>query len=203
MNLKIFLLIFFATIAVADYTCSDTDCHECVDNVCHLSCQGKSCHSCPSGNCCKENNCNVCISSICCSTTKCNTCINRQRILCPDTISSMDCNTRVAEKCGLKAEDPISGHRNLNSGHHNITTIIKIRNLINNTNVVDTPIELNITNANDMVLNKTNIFLKSLERRERKCCSIVHPQECHKVLLLPKEIAARVSTVQKQVVLNV
>lgn len=188
MNLKLFLLLYLSTITVGDYTCSDTDCYDCVDNVCHLSCQGKSCRSCPSGNCCNGTNCNVCIASICCSTAKCNRCVNRQRLSCPDTISSILCSTAVAEKCDLNTEDQVSDHGNLNCIHHNITTVIKLQNLINHTNVVDLPIELNITNANDVMLNKTRILLKSLKRRERKCCSIVHPQECHKAPLLPREV---------------
>lgn len=69
----------------------------------------------------------------------------------------------------------------MNSKRHNITTIIRIRNLINNTNLIDAPIHLNLTNKNDMRFNKSHILLKSLEGTQKKCCSIIHPQDCHTV----------------------
>lgn len=182
MDYRIILLITFAAAAVGEYTCSNAGCHECIGETCNLSCRGETCSDCPDGSCCDSSDCNVCVASVCCSTPKCNRCVNKQRKLCPAELSWSECSSLVAKKCELDPEQPVYEGGNFNANRHpNVTTIIRIRNLINNTNIVDVPIELNITNTNDMVVNQTRLSLQSLEGIRRQCCFVVHPEECHQV----------------------
>ncbi|KAJ8967007.1 hypothetical protein NQ317_014800 [Molorchus minor] len=193
MQSHFILLIYISIIAAADYKCSDNDCYECVGDTCHLTCQGNACSSCPSGNCCDSDKCNVCISSACCSTAKCNDCVKENRKSCYD--SPARCNLLVAEKCGLEVSNEhgkwvlTGGQKDMTgkpkvsvnqSNHveypHNITTVIKIQNMINNTNVVDTPILLNLTNVEDISINKTtNVHLNrkkdAAQLRHKECSS--------------------------------
>ncbi|KAJ8966692.1 hypothetical protein NQ314_003370 [Rhamnusium bicolor] len=57
--------------------------------------------------------------------------------------------------------------------------------MINNTNVINSPIRLNLNNTNDMLINGTVNFNT---KRRKRCCSIVHPQECHNIKDIPKPI---------------
>lgn len=82
-------------------------------------------------------------------------------------------NTKVDEKTGsLDHVHKVTGH--------NITTVIKLTNLVNNTNIVNVPTSINSTNINNINLNGTygrgEWGLGA--NKHGSCCIAVHPRSC-------------------------
>lgn len=66
-----------------------------------------------------------------------------------------------------------------NKGAHNITTVIHLINSINNTNIIDVPINLNNSNINNITVensqNGSSIYGAS---SNSPCCNVVEPRQC-------------------------
>lgn len=85
------------------------------------------------------------------------------------------------------AENPIVERHPLAAGH-NITTIINLKNIVNNTNLVNVPTNINSTNINHIHIYQnetTNSTISggkfNLGQTEKgDCCFAIHPKSCRK-----------------------
>lgn len=138
-----------------------------------------------------------------CLAGKCNPVPNSQIVIdtcmnsCGNTCSGSSCRERCDVSCQNPQPPPLQPpqptqiipkiHESIKiiekSGpaqHHsvstpNVTTIIKLTNIINNTNLVNVPTSINNTNVNniDIVTNSSNV--------PEKCCTVVQPKVCSNV----------------------
>lgn len=80
---------------------------------------------------------------------------------------------------------------------HNITTIINLHNIINNTNQIDIPIKINNTNFNNITLaleEQSEIDVNQqgggyrerlIDRNGNRCCQVIGPRICNKIQTFP------------------
>ncbi|XP_058454205.1 uncharacterized protein LOC131432120 [Malaya genurostris] len=61
----------------------------------------------------------------------------------------------------------------------NITTIIRLTNVVNNTNVVNVPTNVNTTNVNNIHIYSNITEGESSTPEEERCCTAVRPKTCH------------------------
>ncbi|XP_044745407.1 uncharacterized protein LOC123307242 [Coccinella septempunctata] len=171
--------------------CYEDDEEECPSGDCGNSCDNCNCDECTSSNC--GNSCNRRCCSSCCEFKECSTnhCCHR---LCHNSCSTSSCRSSCRRSCYKsvrreKERDIIipGGDRsstnssNLvnNRGTHNITTVIHLNNLINNTNLIDVPINLNNSNVNNITVensqNGSSVYGAS---SNSPCCNVVEPRQC-------------------------
>ncbi|XP_017783997.1 PREDICTED: uncharacterized protein LOC108567815 [Nicrophorus vespilloides] len=159
-----------------DYNeCDDCDCNECMDEECDgcsTCCGSTPIHSCNTRSCCHE----TCHSK--CKTSSC-------RRNCRKT-----CNKRVTavERGGL-----IRQYSNSSSDiRHNITTVINLNNVINNTNIIDIPINVNNTNLNNITVESSAPSeyhrydsFSSESHEGNNCCKVIGPRQCVPIPMYP------------------
>lgn len=82
---------------------------------------------------------------------------------------------------------------------HNITTIINLHNIINNTNQIDIPIKINNTNYNNITLMQEDEAQLSyagggfaqqqprieVDQNGNRCCQVIGPRTCQRVQQFP------------------
>ncbi|XP_053691254.1 uncharacterized protein LOC128739776 [Sabethes cyaneus] len=61
----------------------------------------------------------------------------------------------------------------------NITTVIRLTNVVNNTNVVNVPTHVNATNVNNIHIYANITEGDGTAPNEEKCCTAVRPKSCH------------------------
>ncbi|XP_001648701.2 uncharacterized protein LOC5564350 isoform X2 [Aedes aegypti] len=63
----------------------------------------------------------------------------------------------------------------------NVTTVIRLTNVVNNTNLINVPVNVNNTNVNNIHVyaNITESLDESMRDGEPKCCTAVQPKSCH------------------------
>ncbi|XP_058823294.1 uncharacterized protein LOC131684443 [Topomyia yanbarensis] len=61
----------------------------------------------------------------------------------------------------------------------NVTTVIRLTNIVNNTNVVNVPTNVNTTNVNNIHIYANITEGESSTPEEEKCCTAVRPKTCH------------------------
>ncbi|CAH0550110.1 unnamed protein product [Brassicogethes aeneus] len=191
MHLLLFICITsfvsFHLEAAKTISCQDEKCQLCSPTGCLTTCEGPACENCPSGNCCHGEACNICIDSLCCETERCNYCVQRCSRRCSvNHIRSREfCHTRCSQMC-LENQNstgtntsaiPDSAPSTINQNLYNVTTIIKLFNYLNNTNIIDTPVTINMTNTNNFTVHGTGIE-NEMQSQSSQCCYIVHPEEC-------------------------
>lgn len=165
-------------------SCEFIDCSEC-QNTCQPDCPecGLCSNSCRQ--CCSE----TCTSNLCCHKT----CHNQCKTNYCRTECKRECKTRISDTASNVV---INSKQNAtNAGAHNITTIINLQNIINNTNHIDIPIKINNTNYNNVTLqnrradvgSSTQFAQQKLEvdTHGNKCCYVIGPRQCNKTNTYP------------------
>lgn len=135
-------------------SCTNCDCNFCVVNTCPENC-GKCCEnqpSCGSKQCCHRK---------CHSRCKSSTCRTDCRKHCVQMLIDDGFNITIPDK-----------------PKHNITTVIQLHNTINNTNVIDIPIQVNTTNVNNFTVNAEEDEQPAVKEN---CCHIISPRQCTKL----------------------
>ncbi|XP_019877131.1 uncharacterized protein LOC109605010 [Aethina tumida] len=181
------LLVIITIITVANsyrrISCEGDVCSVCRESGCQLSCTGDDCESCPSGGCCNGINCNICVNSSCCQTQKCNYCVRKCNRRCP--VNRIKSNSYCNDKC-QKACVNYFGKQS-SQGAYNVTTVIRLFNYLNNTNIVETPVNVTVINKNNFTIHSddlANSFNSNFggnlfgNQTQSKCCYIVHPEVC-------------------------
>ncbi|KAF5293266.1 hypothetical protein FQR65_LT11006 [Abscondita terminalis] len=163
--------------------CSNSCIQKCLRTT--PACSGPSCNLCVGKNCCTSNNCNTCVNQ-CYNQNSPNTCTNACVQNCINTEPTKFVFPIPQYDCGPSQPEPISPHQppvNVQSrgGETNITTHIVLHNIINNTNIINIPININSTNHNNI-----NIKQSKSGKSSRKCCYVVHPKEC---FVVPRNVS--------------
>ncbi|GJQ76637.1 hypothetical protein Trydic_g15497 [Trypoxylus dichotomus] len=146
---------------------------------CSQNCDACECSYCSSGGC--SSHCNVCCANFeqPCQTKYC--CYKT----CHSQCSHQDCR----DSCRRTCTDRIQGHKETFIHTHagqaqtpNITTIINLHNKINNTNIIDVPINLKTDNINNITINTgdygSNATLTGNYGGGQSCCQVVSPRQC-------------------------
>ncbi|CAG9861556.1 unnamed protein product [Phyllotreta striolata] len=146
--------------------CSDT-CNRCDCDSCNYSSCRSSCSSCCDSCCTNYVPCRThhCCHKTChaqCSTSSCRSSCRR------------NCFETVKEKTAVVVESPSANITNIN--RHNVTTIIHLNNVINNTNVIDVPIVVNNTNKHNITLEAGDV--RTSEGLTERCCTVISPRKC-------------------------
>lgn len=141
-------------------TCEQCDCDYCAVNSCQQICN--SC--CPNNPPCSTNRC---CHKTCHAKCKSSTCRSECRKSCTEKINGGSTVTNITSSGKTR---------------HNITTIINLHNVINNTNIIDIPVHLNNTNINNITLSgsegsKTE-NINGSETIKENCCYVVGPRQC-------------------------
>ncbi|GLV39703.1 hypothetical protein CBL_08231 [Carabus blaptoides fortunei] len=167
-------------------SCEFIDCSEC-QNTCQPDCPecGVCSNSCRQ--CCSE----TCTSNLCCHKT----CHNQCKTSYCRTECKKECKTRISD---TSSSSVINNQQNsTNLGAHNITTIINLQNIINNTNHIDIPIKINNTNYNNVTLQNRRSDLSSaasqfaqqqkleVDAHGNRCCHVIGPKQCNKTSTFP------------------
>lgn len=166
----------------ADCYGSNDNCGNCNCDLCENS---ASCNTC--NNCCSQ----------CCNTRMCSsyTCCHED---CKRECKSHACKTSCKKSCQDKEslvksvyDGSFNYSQNIkNENHHNITTIIHLNNVINNTNLINVPITVNNTVYNNItnkqadesysyyIENRRNITGNQSQNQNQKCCLTIGPRQC-------------------------
>ncbi|KAK9875481.1 hypothetical protein WA026_007872 [Henosepilachna vigintioctopunctata] len=172
--------------------CYDDDEEDCSSNQCSNSCDTCNCDECTSSDC--GNSCNKRCCSSCCNFNRCSTnhCCHK---VCHNTCKSSSCRSSCRRSCyrdvrnNVKEKEIIYSQGSsdtssntfnniTNRGSHNITTVIHLNNLINNTNLIDVPINLNNSNINDITIENSQNGSTTLGSSSGQCCSVIEPRQC-------------------------
>lgn len=155
-------------------TCGQCDCNSCNYNNCHSSCN----------NCC--NSC--CSNYVPCHTNHC--CHKTCHAQCTNSSCRSSCRKNCFETVREKTEEKIERERVIESAggstysnitnlnRHNVTTIIHLNNVINNTNVIDVPIVVNNTNNQNITLFNEEASAGSTGVITERCCTVISPRQC-------------------------
>lgn len=124
---------------------------ECQGSDCSSGCGGCDCNFCEHNQC--ESSCSSCCSrQMSCTTHHC--CHRKCHAQCKSTGCRRDCRKSCTDKIRQDSQVHLVGS---SPGHHNITTIINLKNVVNNTNVIDMPISVNNTNINNITLQADSL----------------------------------------------
>lgn len=170
-----------------------TDCdNSCNSGNCINTCNSCDCDSCNYNNC--ENNCNSCCSTCCSNYIPCRTnhCCHRTcQAQCDNTKCRSTCRKNCFETVRTHSEpvyipQPSSGASGqsssvqntsiINNSRHNVTTIIHLNNVINNTNIIDVPININNTNDQNITLYTADDTVAGHQKEQ--CCTVIGPRQC-------------------------
>ena len=151
------------------YDEDETNCDKCDCN----SCSYNSCDNCDNNNNCCEKCCqrSSCTTSNCCHQT------------CRAECRSNSCRTACRKRCQdrpANIEGPPSVQtQSKTASQHNITTVIHLNNVINNTNLINLPINVNNTVVNNITgqVQYGGGYTAS-QTSEEKCCLIIGPRQC-------------------------
>lgn len=177
--------------------CDECDCSSCED-CSSYSCDNNCCNS-----CCNRN-IDICRTNHCCHKTchaKCQSsyCRKSCRKSCYDIVKQDKESQVVVVPVGGSGSGTLGTNTN-----HNITTIIHLNNLINNTNLIDVPITLNNTNINNISISSPDLnptvylpggnggashTIETVHHYEtdktspesaktNDCCTVVSPRQC-------------------------
>lgn len=149
------------------------DCDECNCDECQYSTCGGQCNSC----------CNSCCSNF----VQCHSqhCCHRQ---CHNECQTLSCRSGCRRSCyeNIRVVDTKPERQVLVPGRdsttkHNITTVINLKNIINNTNFLDIPINLNYTNKNNISIldeDGSSSIYKPSDAGKSGCCVVISPRQC-------------------------
>ncbi|XP_018335763.1 uncharacterized protein LOC108744475 [Agrilus planipennis] len=156
-------LLFLCSSGSYAFICYDKECTATEYNS-YVSCVRRSKRHI---SCAEEDNCESCIcTSLHCCHRTCHA--NCESSSCRNGCRK-NCQTDVSEK---GSHSFTNKNANMPSFKHNITTVIHLHNIINNTNVIDVPIHINNTNLNNITLPEGN------GGSGNGCCYISNPQNC-------------------------
>lgn len=85
----------------------------------------------------------------------------------------------------IQGKDKDYVHRETYRPARNVTTVIRLTNLINNTNIVNVPTTINATNINNITIFTNNTKNHGFQdfglgvNDEGSCCFVVQPKTCH------------------------
>lgn len=177
-------------------SCEYTDCEKCQEH-CEPSCEDCECPN-QCRNCCSQTcSTNLCCHKTCHNQCKTNYCRSECKRECKQRIYESDGSYSGSNKQDIQI---IEKNTDTKQTKHNITTIINLHNIINNTNLIDIPIKINNTNYNNITLRRTdsNEFTSSMdfdsqvtgggqqeENNGEKCCYVVGPRQCVKIDVYP------------------
>ncbi|KAI4468848.1 hypothetical protein MML48_2g00015863 [Holotrichia oblita] len=143
---------------------------------CSQSCDSCNCNTCSGSEC--SSHCNVCCANFeqpcqtkyCCYKTCHSQCSHQG---CRDT-----CRRTCTDK--LEGKETIVHQIHTGSSVHapNITTIINLHNKINNTNIIDVPINLRTDNINNITINTSELGSNGTSSGGQRCCQVVSPRQC-------------------------
>ncbi|RZB73495.1 hypothetical protein BDFB_011999 [Asbolus verrucosus] len=156
--------------------CDDYSDESCDDCDCSL-CSYTSCEKCSGNNNCCSRCCNhsSCASYNCCHQT------------CRAECRSNSCRTACKKKCqastrnGNMKELTVNNTINQSSlNRHNITTVIHLNNVINNTNLISLPVTVNNTIFNNITSTRRNgiIYTNNKQTLQDNCCLTIGPRQC-------------------------
>ncbi|KAJ8924089.1 hypothetical protein NQ315_006870 [Exocentrus adspersus] len=156
-----------------------TDCDSpCDSDNCIETCNECDCNSCSYSSC--QNSCDSCCSTCCSNYNECksNHCCHKT---CHAQCRSSSCRSSCRKSCYERVKDqdensPVSSN-STNYNRHNITTIIHLNNVINNTNVIDIPIMLNSTNKNNITIYEQE-HSDTSTNPGGNCCIVISPRQC-------------------------
>ncbi|KAL3286188.1 hypothetical protein HHI36_000699 [Cryptolaemus montrouzieri] len=157
-------------------SCDNCDCNECTASDCGSSCNKRCCSS-----CCKFNECstNHCCHKVCHNSCRTSSCRSSCRRSCYKSVrkDSKERDVIIRER---GEGGSVSNASNLisNRGAHNITTVIHLNNLINNTNLIDIPINLNNSNVNNITVENAQNGSSTIGSSSNQCCSVIEPRQC-------------------------
>lgn len=162
--------------------------NECEFPPCDDATEDLDCETCDDCNCdyCGYNNCQP-FCAQCCAETICNTptcCYKTCHVQCKTSRCRKKCKESCRENIQEKPEEkPVLPEKILG----NITTIITLNALINNTNVIDIPVVLdnNNTSSNNFTLDESSPLVTYNDTGLNNCCNIVWPQQCKPTLSWP------------------
>lgn len=158
----------------------DTCCNSCCDNYvqCHTNhCCHKQCHSECRTYSCRSSCRKSCYNSVSRETGKevDRSIVNNERIVEGTFLGNVGGNNTF-----------LSNTSNVNA--HNITTVINLKNVINNTNVIDVPINVNYTNKNNIsITDEANNQWGSSGSNlsDESCCIVIGPRQCVQTQVSP------------------
>lgn len=159
--------------------CTGNSCNTntpCTGNGCDQPCNGIGCDAiAPEPFLKPQKIIDTCLESCLFSCTGSN-CSERCETSCQTPLTSTSNSAITVENMSQYAPVPIQPAPN-------VTTIIRLTNIINNTNIVNAPTTLNNTNINNINLG-TNVTSKSInsEVENEKCCYVVRPRVCQNTL---------------------
>ncbi|KAF2892586.1 hypothetical protein ILUMI_13589 [Ignelater luminosus] len=144
-------------------TCQQCDCDHCAVNFCQPICT----------TCCPNNPP--------CSTNRC--CHKTCHAKCKSSTCRSECRRSCSEK--IHGGSTVTNITSSEKSRQNITTIINLHNVINNTNIIDIPVHVNNTNINNITLSGSegstiieNINSSTSEIIKENCCYVVGPRQC-------------------------
>jgi hypothetical protein len=153
--------------------CDDEDENSC-DNCDCNTCSYKSCDTCDNNN---NNCCGECCRRSSCSTYNC--CHQTCRAECKSNACKTSCRRRCQDKPTVVESQSLIGGKT--ESHHNITTVIHLNNVINNTNLINLPISVNNTVLNNITSQGRYVGSFRGEIRDgsnENCCLTIGPRQC-------------------------
>lgn len=155
--------------------CSGDSCDDCDCNTCSYN----SCNTC--GSCCAQ-----CCQSQTCTTSNC--CHQTCRAECRSNSCRSSCKKRCTERAGflVQTSEGQSQVSHKSDSKHNITTVIHLNNVINNTNLINLPINVNNTVFNNITNEggQTGGYYVGgggghiQQQSKEGCCTTVGPRQC-------------------------
>lgn len=152
------------------------------------SCSACNCDRCQYSTC--SGRCDNCCNSCCNNFVKChsNHCCHKQ---CNYECQTFACKSDCRKSCydTMETENILyHADKSRSSAKSNITTIISLKNVINNTNHLDIPINLNYTNKNNIGFNKSSDVVSSYGTGTidgSNCCVVIGPRQCIPIQTYP------------------
>lgn len=166
----------------------------CQSGNCMNSCNTCNCDTCNYSNC--DNTCNSCCNTCCSNYIPCRTnhCCHRT---CQAQCDSSKCRSTCRRNCfetvrknsepvyfpqsvstGESSQAVVQNSSIINNARHNVTTIIHLNNVINNTNIIDVPININNTNDQNITLYTAEGNTNTKVEQKEQCCTVIGPRQC-------------------------
>ncbi|KAL1502031.1 hypothetical protein ABEB36_007239 [Hypothenemus hampei] len=154
------------------------ECYECDCDSCSYSqCEGR-CDDCCNSCCSRYIQCrtNHCCHKQCHSECRSYSCRNNCRKSCYETVQQEFGEPRRSKEKVTNVLDTEQKIGVNNTNVHNTSIVINLKNVLNNTQVLDVPINVTYLNKNNITLEDTG----STNSRD-DCCIVVGPRQCSRM----------------------